>query len=156
MYQKMDSCWKRSSSFQSFHFILDKWNTITVELIENQTVKYHPHCRRDLTNDAKLNRILKQITKEKEQISTEITAELQQGEPSYIKICRKSKEIMKEETCFAWDKKTKRKRRSRHLEKLSRVVQDNGPSNFHRCYEKEWRFIRSVITQCCQAIESYD
>ena len=106
-------------------------------MIENQTVKYHPHCRRDLTNDAKLNRILKQITKEKEQISTEITAELQQEEPSYIKICRKSKEIMKEETCFAWDKKTKRKRRSRHLEKLSRVVQDNGPSNFHRCYEKE-------------------
>ena len=45
-------------------------------------------------------------------------------------MCRKSKEIMKEEKCFACDKKTKRKRRSRHLEKLNRVEQDNGSATF--------------------------
>ena len=45
-------------------------------------------------------------------------------------MCRKSKEIMKEEKCFACDKKTKRKRRSRHLEKLNRVEQDNESATF--------------------------
>ena len=39
---------------------------------------------------------------------------------------RKSKEIMKEEKCFACDKKTKRKKRSRHLETLIRVERDDG------------------------------
>ena len=63
---------KGPSSFQNFHLILDKWNTITADLVENETAKCHPQCRRDLTNDVKLNRILKQQTKEKEQISTEI------------------------------------------------------------------------------------
>ena len=63
---------KDPSSFQNFHLILDNWNTITADLVENETVKCHPQCRRDLTNDVKLNRILKQQTKEKEQISTEI------------------------------------------------------------------------------------
>ena len=38
--------------------------------------------RRDFTNDIKLNRILKQQTKEKEEISTAVTLELQQEEPS--------------------------------------------------------------------------
>ena len=33
---------------------------------------------------------------------------------------------MKEEKCFAFDKKTKRKKRSRHLETLSRVERDDG------------------------------
>ena len=33
---------------------------------------------------------------------------------------------MKEEKCFACDKKTKRKKRSRHLETLSRVEWDDG------------------------------
>ena len=37
---------------------------------------------------------------------------------------------MKEEKCFACDKKTKRKRRSRHLEKLNRVEQDNESATF--------------------------
>ena len=36
---------------------------------------------RDFTNDMKSNRILKQQTKEKEEISAEITVELQQEEP---------------------------------------------------------------------------
>ena len=39
---------------------------------------------------------------------------------------RKSKEIMKKEKCFACDKKTKRKKRSRHLETLIRVERDDG------------------------------
>ena len=33
---------------------------------------------------------------------------------------------MKEEMCFACNRKTKRKRRSRHWEKLSRVRRDDG------------------------------
>ena len=39
---------------------------------------------------------------------------------------RKSKEITKEEKCFACDKKIKRKKRFRHLETLSRVERDDG------------------------------
>ena len=39
---------------------------------------------------------------------------------------RKSKEIMKKEKCFACDKKTKRKKRSRHLETLIRVERNEG------------------------------
>ena len=35
---------------------------------------------------------------------------------------------MKEENCFACDKKTKRKKRSRHLETLSRVERDDEKS----------------------------
>ena len=38
----------------------------------------------------------------------------------------KSNEIMKEENCFACDKKTKWKKRSAHLETLSRVEWDDG------------------------------
>ena len=64
-----------SSSFQNFHLILDKCNTITAKLSENETVKCHRQCRGDFTNDIKLNIILKQQTKEKEESSTEITAE---------------------------------------------------------------------------------
>ena len=100
---------KGPSSFQNFYLILDRCNTITAELLESETVKYHPKCRRDFTNDIKLNTILKQQTKEKEEISTEITVELQQEEPSDIRMRRKSKEILKEEKCFACDQKTKRK-----------------------------------------------
>ena len=74
----------------------------------------------------KLNRTLKQQTKETEEISTEITVELQQEKPSDTRMRRKSKEIMKEEKCFACDKKTKRKKRFRHLETLSRVERDDG------------------------------
>ena len=56
---------KRPSSFQNFHLILDKCNTITAELLENETVKFHPpSAAAVLTNDIKLNRILKQQTKE--------------------------------------------------------------------------------------------
>ena len=89
-------------------------------------MKCHPQCRHDFTNDIKLNRILKQQTKEKEDISTEITVELQEEESSDARMRRKSKEIMKEEKCFACDKKTKRKKRSRHLETLSRVERKEG------------------------------
>ena len=39
---------------------------------------------------------------------------------------RKSKKIMKEENYFACDKKTKRKKRSRHLETLSRAERNDG------------------------------
>ena len=35
-------------------------------------------------------------------------------------------EIMKEEKCYACDKKTIQKKRSRHLETLSRIEWDNG------------------------------
>ena len=38
----------------------------------------------------------------------------------------KLKQIMIEEKCFACDKKTKRKKRSRHWEMLSRVERGNG------------------------------
>ena len=56
---------KRPSSFQNFHLILDKCNTITAELLENETVKFHPPSAAAIwTNDIKLNRILKQQTKE--------------------------------------------------------------------------------------------
>ena len=72
---------KGQSSFQNLHLILDKCNTIIAELLENETVKCHPQCLHDFTNDIKLNRILKQQIKEKEDISTEITVELKQGEP---------------------------------------------------------------------------
>ena len=88
-------------------------------------MKCHPQCRHDFTNDIKVNRILKQ-TKEKEDILTEITVEPQQEEPSDTRMRRKSKETMKEEKCFACDKKTKRKKRSRHLETLIRVERDHG------------------------------
>ena len=55
----------------------------------------------------------------------EITVEIRQEEPSDIKMRRKPKEIMKEKKCFACDKKAKRKKRSRHLEMLSRVERDD-------------------------------
>ena len=51
---------KGPSSFQDFHFILDKCNTITAELLENETVKCQLQCRLGFTNDIKLKRILKQ------------------------------------------------------------------------------------------------
>ena len=41
-------------------------------------------------------------------------------------MCRKSKEIIKEQKCFACDKKTRRKNRSRHWETLSRVEPYDG------------------------------
>ena len=50
---------KGSSSFQNFHLIVGKCNTATAELLENETVKFHPQCRRDFTNDIKLNKIVK-------------------------------------------------------------------------------------------------
>ena len=82
-------------------------------------MKRHAQCRRDFTSDMKLNRILKQQTQEKEEISnTRI--------PSDTRMRRKSKKIMKEEKCFACDEKTKRKKRSRYLETLSRVERDDG------------------------------
>ena len=99
-------------------------------------MKCHPQCRHDFTYDIKLNRILKQQTKEKEDISTEITVELQQEEPSDKRMRRKSKEIMKEEKCFACDKKTKRKKRSRHLETLSRVERDDGSATLMDAVKK--------------------
>ena len=44
---------------------VEKRNTITAELLENETVKFHPpSAAAILTNDIKLNRILKQQTKE--------------------------------------------------------------------------------------------
>ena len=42
---------KCSSSFQSFHFIFDKCNTITTELLENKTVKCYSQCHHGFTND---------------------------------------------------------------------------------------------------------
>ena len=48
------------------HLNLDKCNTITTESLENETVKCHPQYRRDFTNGTKLNRKLKQQTREKE------------------------------------------------------------------------------------------
>ena len=42
----------------------------------------------------------------------------------------KSKKIMKENKCFACDKKTKQKRRFRQLETLCRVRRDNGLAAF--------------------------
>ena len=51
--------------FKNFQLILEKCNTITAELLENETVKFHPpSAAAVLTNDIKLNRILKQQTKE--------------------------------------------------------------------------------------------
>ena len=50
---------KGSSSFQKFHLIVRKCNTTAAELLENETVKFHPQCRRDFTNDIKLNKIVK-------------------------------------------------------------------------------------------------
>ena len=55
----------------------------------------------------------------------EITVEIRQEEPSDIKMRRKPKEVMKEKKSFACDKKAKRKKRSRHLEMLSRVERDD-------------------------------
>ena len=44
---------------------VEKRNTITAELLENETVKFHPpSAAAILTNHIKLNRILKQQTKE--------------------------------------------------------------------------------------------
>ena len=71
----------------------------------------------------KLNRILKQQTKEKEERSAENTVEQQQEQTLDIRMRRKSKEIMKEGKCLASDKKTKEKKRSRHWETLE---QDDG------------------------------
>lgn len=69
----MDSFWKGRSSFQYFHLILDKCNTVTAESLENKTVKSHPQYLRDFTDDVKLNRVLKQQQqKEKVKTSTEI------------------------------------------------------------------------------------
>ena len=65
--KKWTAAEKGPSSPQNFHLILDKCNTITAELLENETVKCHPQCRRDFTNDIKLKRILKQQIKEKEE-----------------------------------------------------------------------------------------
>ena len=117
---------KGPSSFQKFFVILDKCNTITAELLENEIVKCHPQCQCDFPNDIKLHKILKQQTKEKEKISTEIIVELQQEDSSDIRTRCKSKEIMKEEKCFACDKKIKRRKKSRRLETLSRVERDDG------------------------------
>ena len=39
---------------------------------------------------------------------------------------RKAEEIMKEENCFACDKKSKQKKRSSYSETLSRITQDDG------------------------------
>ena len=86
---------KGPSSFQNFYLILDKCNTITAESLENETVKCHLQCRCDFTNDIKLNNI-KTTNKRKEEISMEIIVELQQEEPSDIRMHRKSKEIMEE------------------------------------------------------------
>ena len=49
----------------------------SAESLENKNVKCHPQCHLNFTNDTKLNKILKQQTKEKEESSTEITAEQQ-------------------------------------------------------------------------------
>ena len=76
------------------HLNLDKCNTITTESLENETVKCHPQYRRDFTNGTKLNRKLKQQTREKEESSAEITVEEHQEEPLDIRMRRKSKEIM--------------------------------------------------------------
>ena len=124
--QKWTAVGKGLSSFQKFHPILGKCNTVTAELLENETHQCHTQCRRDFTNDIKLNKILKQQTKLKEEISAEITVNQQQEEPSDKRMCRKSKEIMKGEKCFSCDKKTKRKKRSIHLETLSRVERNDG------------------------------
>ena len=43
---------------------------------------------------------------------------------------------MIEEKCFACDKKTKRKKRSRHWEMLSRVERDNGSVIFKDAMKK--------------------
>ena len=120
--------WTAVQKGQNFHLILDKCNTITAELLENETVKYHAQCSRDFKSDIKLDSVLKQKAKEKEESSTEITLVQQQVEPSDITMRRKSKETMKEEKCFACGKKTNRKKRSRHFETLSRVERDNGSS----------------------------
>ena len=64
---------KGPSSFQTFHLIFDKCNTITAESLENEAVKSHPQCCRDIKNDIKSSIILKQQTKEKGKISTEVT-----------------------------------------------------------------------------------
>ena len=50
---------KCPSSCQNFHLIFDKCKTITSEFLENETVKCHPQCRHDFTNNIKLNRVLK-------------------------------------------------------------------------------------------------
>ena len=80
--------WTAVQKGQNFHLILDKCNTITGELLENETVKYHAQCSRDFKSDIKLDSVLKQKAKEKEESSTEITLVQQQVEPSDITMRR--------------------------------------------------------------------
>ena len=70
----------------------------------------------------KIRQNIKLTNKKKDEISTKITVELQQEAPRRR---RKSKEITKEEKCFDCYKTTKRKKRSRHLETLSRVERND-------------------------------
>ena len=44
---------------------------------------------------------------------------------------------MKEEKCFACDKKTKRKKKSRHLETLGRVERDDGSATLIDAMKKK-------------------
>ena len=61
--------WTTVQKGQNFHLILDKCNTITAELLENETVKCHAQCSRDLKSDIKLDSVLKQKAKEKEEFN---------------------------------------------------------------------------------------
>ena len=43
---------KGRSSFQNFHFILNKCNAISAESLEIETLKCHPQCLRGFTNNS--------------------------------------------------------------------------------------------------------
>ena len=81
---------KGPSNFQDFHLTLGKCNAVTAESLKNETLKCHPQCRPDFTNDTTLNRILQQQTKEKEEHLPEVTKE-QQEEETFKKVCAVSR-----------------------------------------------------------------
>ena len=68
-----------------------------------------PNSRHQFTSDTTLNIILQQETKEKEENPPEITKQQQREETLGKSMCRQSKEILKEEKCFACDKKNEQK-----------------------------------------------
>ena len=125
MPKKWTALEKGPSIFQSYYLILDKFNAITAESLENKTVKFYPQCHRDFANDTKLNRILNKQTNEKEESLTEVTVGQHQDELLDIRITVTRIKSRKKKSVLLVTKKTNKKKRSRHWEILRRVESDD-------------------------------
>ena len=104
---------KGPSSFQNFHLNLDKRNKDTAEFLKNETVKCYSQCTLDFTHIKTTNKIKSSNFNRNQGRAT-----------ARRTLSYKNAPLVKK--CFACDKKTKQKKRSRHLEMLSRVEWDDA------------------------------